>query len=87
MKDHVDTFTPGTLLPYCQLRLEWIGKRKPVALCQAVTLTGAKAPFNFITIESDPLQTSTVDKGDIIMGLILGGESHSVVIKLLVSKL
>ena len=69
MKDHVDSFTPGKLLPYCQLRIQWNGKRKPVAaLCHQVTLMGAKKPYNFITIESDPLQISTMEQGGVNMG-------------------
>ena len=63
-RDHVDAFTPGKLLPYCQLQLQWRGKCKPVALCHRVTLVGAKTPYNFITLESNLLQISTMEQGE-----------------------
>ena len=54
-KSQVDNYRGGQRVPHCQLRLQWKGGEQPVVLCHKLELVGAKEPFNFLTIESDPL--------------------------------
>lgn len=51
-KQQVDTFEPGKQMPSCQVRVDWIRNEQPTVLCYRMFLSGAKNPFNFISIES-----------------------------------
>jgi len=54
-KWQVDNYRGGQRVPHCQLRLQWTRGEPPVVLYHKLKLIGAKEPFNFLTIESDPL--------------------------------
>ena len=55
-KKQVDNFRSGRRIPHCEIKVEWMDEdRRPVKLYHDVELKGAKEPFNYITIESDPL--------------------------------
>ena len=51
----VDTYEKGRRVPSCQLQIVWTKEQPPIVFRQKVNLHGAKEPFNYITIQSDPL--------------------------------
>ena len=55
-RKQIDRFEGGRLrIPSCQLQLVWTDDTQPVRrLCYQVVMKGAKEPFNFVTIVSEP---------------------------------